>query len=282
MRYFFYLLILAILIPGYTNTWSQEHPGAPPDPPPYISKSTHEGINKFFIPENVTADSFATSVYTFANITIFSYFNNTQVKVYNQTGSLIGSATLKADTLYNLSPGSGIFRIVGNTSYTVLVGDAITSYVNGYYAVDEAGRGVSTKLNTWMMSAFTASQDEFAIFAYEDDATFTVKNLVTGNIIRAGVLNAGQHYSFRENGGIPYSTPLQVIASKGVSALSYTDQDYYVPSSTGRFTGTLFYGYSAYEGSWENSVTVTSYADNNSVKITNSVTGDSLGYFRSE
>src|ERR1035437_4737873 len=279
MRYFFYLLILAILIPGYTNTWSQEHPGAPPNSPPYINRSTQQGVNKFFIPENVTADSFATSVYTFANITIFSYFDNTQVKVYSQAGALIGSATLKADTLYNLTPPSGIYRIVGNTSYTVLVGDAITNYVNGYFAVDEAGRGVSTKLNTWMMQGFYADQDEFAVFAYEDNTTFTVKNLVTGNIIRAGVLNAGQHYSFRENGGIPYSTPLQVISSKGVSALSYTDQDYYVPSSTGRFTETLFYGYYPYEVSWENSVTVTSYADNNSVKITNSVTGDSLGYF---
>lgn len=279
MRYFFCLLIIAILVLGYTNIWSQDHPGAPPNLPPYINTSTQQGINKFFVPNNVTADSFATSVYTFANITIFSYFNNTQVKVYNQTGTLIGSATMKADTLYNLSPGSGIYRIVGNISYTVLVGDAITSYVNGYYAVDEAGRGVSTKLNTWMMSSFSGTQDEFAIFAYEDNTTFTVKNLVTGNIIRAGVLNSGQHYSFRENGGIPYSTPIQVIGSKGVAALSYTDQDYYVPSSTGRFTGTLFYGYSAYEGSWENSVTVTSYADNNNVRITNSVTGDSLGYF---
>jgi hypothetical protein len=52
-----------------------------------------------------------------------------------------------------------------------------------------------------------------------------------------------------------------------------------VPSSTGRFTGTLFYGYSAYEGSWENCVTITSYADNNTVKVSNSVTGDSLGTF---
>ena len=280
MRHFFYLLIFAILLSGYTNIRSQGNPGAPKNLSPYISKSNQEGINKFFVPQNVSADSFATSVYTFGNITIFSYFNNTQVKVYDQIGTLIGSATLKADTLYNLlNLGAGIFRIVGNTSYTVLVGDAITSYVNGYYAVDESGRGVSTKLNTWMMSAFNASQDEFAVFAYEDNTTFTVKNLVTGDIIRAGVLNAGQHYSFRENGGLPYSTPLQVVASKGVSALSYTDQDYYVPSSTGKFTGTLFYGYSAYEGGWQNSVTVTSYADNNYVKITNSNTGDSLGYY---
>jgi hypothetical protein len=280
MKYFFCLLIFAILLPEYSNTWSQENPGAPPNLPPYISKSTQAGVNKFFVPEHVTADSFATSVYTFGNITIFSYFNNTQVKVYSQAGALIGSATLKADTLYNLLYlSAGIYRIVGNISYTVLVGDAITSYVNGYYAVDQSGRGVATKLNTWMMSAFQSDQDEFAIFAYSDNTTFTVKNLVSGNIIRAGTLNSGQHYSFRENGGIPYSTPIQVVASKGVSVLSYTDQDYYVPSSTGLFTGTLFLGYSAYEGAWENSITVTSYADNNTVNIVNSNTGASLGSF---
>jgi hypothetical protein len=77
MRYFFCLLILAILVPGYTNTWSQDHPGSPNNSPPYINRSTQQGINKFFVPEHVTADSFATSLYTFGNITVFSYFNNT-------------------------------------------------------------------------------------------------------------------------------------------------------------------------------------------------------------
>ncbi len=61
---------------------------------------------------------------------------------------------------------------------------------------------------------------------------------------------------------------LQIVSNKPVSALSYTDQDYYVPAATGLFSGNLFYGFSGYSGDWENSITITSYASNNVVLVT--------------
>ncbi len=224
-----------------------------------------------------TNANFATTVYTFGDITVFSYFDNTSITVYDATGTQKGTQTLNTDKYYTFNYGSGVYRIVGNKTYTVLVGDAITSTVNGFFAVDEAGRGVSTKLNTWMSKQYSSSGDDFIIFAYENSTGFTVRNLTSGNVIAAGSLNAGEHYSFKNGVGVPWNTPLQVTGTKPVSALSYEDQDYYVPSSNGSFVGTLFYGYSAYNGSWQNSITVTSYTNNNSITIRNTTTGQEIG-----
>ena len=149
----------------------------------------------------------------------------------------------------------------------------LTNYVNGYFALNESGRGVSTKFNTWMMSVF--SDPHFIVFAYEDATQYTIKNLQTGAFVYAGSLNNGQYLDFPDVNSISQQA-LQVISNKPVSVLSYTDQDYYVPSSNGNFAGTLFYGFSGYSGGWENSITVTSYAENNHVLITNLATGDTI------
>ncbi len=232
----------------------------------------------FLSPQETNAN-FATTVYTFGDITVFSYFDNTIVTVYDANGVQKGTQTLNTDKYYTFNFGSGIFRIIGNKTYTVLVGDAISSTVNGFFAVDEAGRGVSTKLNTWMSMQSFSSQDDFIVFAYENATGFTVRNLNTGNIIAAGSLNAGEHYSFRNGVGVPWNTPLQVTGTKPVSALSYEDQDYYIPASNGTFVGTIFYGFSAFNGSWTNSITVTSYADNNTVTVKNTTTGATISSF---
>lgn len=232
----------------------------------------------FLSPQETNAN-FATTVYTFGDITVFSYFDNTSITVYDANGVPKGTQTLNTDKYHTFNYGSGVFRIVGNKTYTVLVGDAISSTVNGFFAVDEAGRGVSTKLNTWMSKQFQSSGDDFIVFAYENSTGFTVRNLSTGNIIAAGSLNAGEHYSFKNGVGVPWNTPLQVTGTKPVSALSYEDQDYYIPSSNGTFVGTVFYGYSGNNGGWTNSITVTSYSDNNSVTVKNTSTGATISTF---
>ncbi|MEW6194867.1 MAG: CARDB domain-containing protein [Bacteroidota bacterium] len=274
MKKFFTFFILTNILFAITAIYAQtNHRQA-------ISTSAKQENIKgsiYFQAAKETDGTFATTVYTFDNITVFSYFDNTTVSIYNSTGALQETRTLNLDTYYNFNFGSGVFRIVGNKTYTVLVGDAITSQVNGYFAVDEAGRAVSTKLNTWMSTSWGGADNDFIVFAYNDNTGFTVKNLETGALLAAGTLNTGQHYSFKDAGNIPFGTPLQVSGTKPISALSYEDQDYYVPSSNGTFVGNLFYGFSAYNGAWTNSVTVTSYSDNNNVVITNTATGASLG-----
>ncbi len=218
---------------------------------------------------------FATTVFTFDDIIVFSYFDNTEFQFYDANNDLLATETLDADEFHNFITGQGVYRIVCNNTFTVLVGDAVTNTVNGYFAVDESGRGTSTKLNTYMMSPFD-SNDDFIVFAYEDNTSFTVRNLETNAYIYGTSLNAGEYLSFAQIDAIPYSTAVQVLSDKPVSALSYTDQDYYVPSSNGTFTGELFYGYSGYAGSWANSITVAAYYDDTEVTITNLDTGDEI------
>ncbi len=241
-------------------------------------KFTFPEMRNSFLTPKETNGNFSTTVYTFGDIIIFSYFDNTIVSVYDANGTLKDTKTLALDKYQTFNFGSGVFKIVGNKTYTVLVGDATTTGIDGYFAVDEAGRGVSTKLNTYMTRNYFGGED-FIIFAYNDNTGFTVKDLTTGSLLAAGTLNTGQYYSFRNSSSVPFSKLLQVTGTKPISALSYADQDYYIPSSNGTFAGMLFYGFSGYIGSWTNSITITSYADNNTVTVKNLGTGATISSF---
>lgn len=248
--------------------------GAPQD---IILKTAKAMPNGFVSPKRISASQYSTTVFTFSDITIFSYFDNTEVNVTYQDGTSIGSAVIKADTLFSFSPGQGIYNISGNKPYSILIGDAITNYVNGYFALDQSGRGKSTKLNTWMMSG-NDYDPHFIIFAYEDGTEYTIKELSTGAFVYAGTLNNGKYLDFPNVYSIQEKA-LQVVSNKPVSVLSYTDQDYYVPSANGTFAGTLFYGFSGNAGGWENSITISSYSNNNQVLVTDLDTQDTLGLF---
>lgn len=231
----------------------------------------------FVTPKKVNSSLYSTTAFTFQDVTIFSYFDSTKVLIIGSAGDTVGTAAMRADTIYSISPGQGIYSISGNKPYSVLIGDAITNYVNGYFALDQSGRGLSTKLNTWMMTG-SSYDPHFVVFAYEDGTQYTIRELGTGNFVYAGTLNNGQFLDF-PNVSTIQGKAIQVVSNKPVSALSYTDQDYYVPSANGTFAGTLFYGFSGYSGGWQNSITITSYTDNNVVLITDLVTGDTLASY---
>lgn len=245
---------------------AQNQPGAPPD----IKNNIFTQTESIFNVSKTSSMDYSTTVFTFGDITIFSYFDGTTVSVSNSSGTVVGSATIKADTLFSLSPGQGIYSISGDKPYSVLIGDAISSYVNGYFALDQSGRGSSTKLNTWMMngSSISSYDPHFIIFSYNDSTDYTIKNLQTGSFVYAGSLNKGGYLDFPDITSIEGKS-LQITSNKPVSALSYTDQDYYVPSANGTFAGKLFYGFSGHAGGWTNSITITSYADNNQITVTN-------------
>ncbi len=242
-----------------------------------FTPSTRHAMPMGFIhPKKVKSTQYSATTFTFSDITIFSYFDNTSVTIVDNSGDTVGTTTMKADTLYSISPGEGIYTISGNVPYSILIGDAIQDGVCGYFALDQSGRGVSTKLNTVMPYAlWYPDETHFIVFAYQDGTQFSIKDLTTGGIIYAGTLNNGQYFDFPDASTLS-DKALQVVSNNPVSALSYTDQDYYVPAATGLFSGTLFYGFSGYAGSWENSITVTSYAPNNHVLITNLATGDTI------
>lgn len=213
--------------------------------------------------------SYDTSVYTFSDIVVFSYFDDTLITITRAVdGAEVYNGTLAANTYHAVQQlSAGTYYVTGTKSYTVLIGDPLTQTVQGFFAVDQSGRGTSTLLNTYMMKVGWGTE-RFIIFAYEDQTEFRVTNLSTGALIAAGTLYKGEHYTMPNT---PYETFLQVAANRPVSALSYADQDYYVPSSNGTFAGTLFYGYSGYIGSWANSVTVTAYEDDTQVVVKDTV-----------
>ena len=225
--------------------------------------------------ENAEPVRFDTSFFTFNDITTFAYLDNTELSLRDTDDNELSSVTLNATQQHTDTLFPGVYQLSGNLPYTTLVGDAISGSVQGFYAVDQSGRGLSTLLNTYMVKrAFGA--EKFIVFAYEDNTEFTIRNLETQELIYAGAINRGQHLELPQP---VFNTYLQVSSNKPVSALSYGDQDYYVPSDNGTFTGTTFFGYSAYIGNWTNSVTVTAYQAATNVTITHSETGVELASF---
>lgn len=213
---------------------------------------------------------YSTTTNTFGDLVVFSYFDESSFYVYSQDGTKIDSVTLNDNEFHVFSPGSGIFSVECTNSFTVLVGDPVTRNVLGYFAVDESGSPLSTRLNTYMPAAF--SGDHFIIFGYHAATEYVIRNLQTSTIIAAGILNEGEH--FQLDG---YSnTFIGVESNKPISALSYNDQGYFIPATNGTFSGTHFYGFSGYVGSWPNGVTITGYKDSTDYLIVNSVTGDTV------
>ena len=213
---------------------------------------------------------YSTTTYTFGDLVVFSYFDNSNYYVYTQDGTKIDSVSLQNNEFHVFSPGVGIFSIECTNSFTVLVGDPVTRNVLGFYAVDESGSPLSTRLNTYMPSYMAG--DHFIVFGYHEETEYVIKNLQTSSIIAAGILDEGEHFQLD---GFS-NTFIGVEANKPVSALSYNDQGYFIPATNGTFAGTHFYGFSGYVGNWSNGVTVTGYTDSTHFLIMNSTTGDTV------
>ncbi len=268
IKVFHIFFILMITATFSVFSQSTNLPGAPDE----ASRVETMPLGKYTVPnikgsqkdgeQLQAANPYATTVFTFSDIVVFSYFTNTSIEIYNSANVLVDSYTIGLDEYHNTTLPQGIYRVEGNKSYSVLVGDPISEYVLGYYAVNENGYALSTKLNTYMPTQF--STDKFLIFAYQDGTEYTLKNLTTGVTISAGLLNEGQWYEY--NG---HNVFLQVLANKPVAALTYNDQGYMIPSSNGSFSGTKFYSYVGTVGGWTNGIIVTAYHNNTNVTIKN-------------
>lgn len=260
-----------------SNENASRHPGAPPgfvgEKHPPVSQFQH-----FVTPIRVNNASYSATFYTFNDIVVFSYFDSTSVLVTKSVGSTfdtVANINLSADSFDTLSPGNGIYVVSGSKPFSVLTGDAITSFASGYFAVDETGNGLSTKLDTWMMKSPSDFDPHFILFSYDGQTEFTIKDLGTGNLLYEGMIDTTGYLDFPAV-TLLEGKAIQVTSDKPVSALSYTDQGYYVPSANGTFAGNLFYGFSGYIGGLENSITLTSYSDENAIVITNLADGDTL------
>ena len=214
--------------------------------------------------------------YTHSDILLFAYNNSTNFEVYYSGGTLLWSGTLNAGQHRSLTPGAGVYLVAASQPFSVNVGDALSDYVWGYYAVDQYGRGLSTLMHTWQAAWDDSAYDpHFVVFAYQDDTDIEVRNSTSQALIWSGRLDEGQHYDNTQLSGVF----LTVSASKPVSALSYTDQGYYVPASNGTFAGNKFYtfvGDSATSGYyWAEDLNLVAY-ESTSIVVSDTSTGTPL------
>lgn len=213
-------------------------------------------------------------VYTHSDIILFSYENNTQFEVYRSSGSLLWSGTLNAGQNRVLTPGAGVFLVAASKPFALNVGDALTSYVWGYYAMDQYGKGLSTLFHTYQANwyGYTSFDPRVLIFAYENNTQVQVRHSASGQVIWSGSLNDGEHYS---NSSLSNAF-ITVSANKPVAVLSYTDQGYYVPASNGTFAGTKFHTYVGNAARpneyWVEDLNLIAY-ENSSVNVRNTTTG---------
>ncbi len=265
-----WILCFMAMLPGMV--FSQQIPGGPPNasPQPHeVSPSPGSATAA----EWTTTSNFIyrTTTYTFSDLVIFSYQDSTKIYIRNSMGTVVDSAFMNQDEYHVTSPGAGNYSVESNTPFSLLTGDPISNAVLGYFAVDQSGRPLSTRLNTYFPQEYYGDE-RFIVFAYEDDTEFRIINLDTQTILASGILHRGEHYVMNSN----FNTFLGVRANKPVSALSYTDQGYYFPATNGTFAGTEFFGFSGYLANWPNGVIVVAYQDSTIFHLLNSVTGDTV------
>ena len=228
--------------------------------------------------------TYDTYTYTHSDILILSYTNGTQFEVYNSSNSLVWSGTVNDGGHQALSSSdgvsAGVYNVRGTNPYGVIVGDEVSAYVMGYYAFDKDGKGLSTKFYTYQVDTSSwsyANDSNFIVFGYENSTSVTITNTETGATIWSGTLNAGEHHADSSLSNVY----LTVTSSNPVSALSYTDQGYYVPAASSTFYGKTFYtwigsaGYSS--GMWTHDLNIIAYSDSTSYTVTNTETGALMG-----
>lgn len=273
LRVFIIAILLGFFLKSsYSQIQEGSIPGAPKDA--VVKKSQFStGIQKTAVKQTNAKGKqiFATTTFTFNDIVTFATFDSTEITIYNQSNDTIDHFVINNDEYRVASTGQGIFRVEGTKSFSLITGDPVANSVVGFFAVNENGYPLSTKHQTYMPT-HEWEGEHFIIFAYQENTEYELRNLETGNLISAGVLDEGEHYVYDKN-----DVFLGVTSNKPVSALTYTDQGYYYPASNGTFKGELFYGFSGNIGGWENGVIATAYEDNTPILVKDSETQDTLG-----
>lgn len=209
-------------------------------------------------------------VFTVADVVFFSYFDGTMLELYDSSDMLVwnnGGAPLDKGGHAVVNVPQGVYRAQGSEKFAVLTGDPVSLYVVGYYAMDQDGYGASKELYTWVPQLY--GHCKFIVFAYEDNTEVTVEDIDTGVDIATVTLNKGEHWDIESLD----RQWIHVTADKSVSALTCYDQGYFVPSATGRWSGTTFYTYVSDIAGWPQDLTVIAYNDATSVTITDTTTG---------
>ena len=217
-------------------------------------------------------DDYVSCVYTFKELYLFSYFDNTEIEVTDETGTVLWEGILPEDSYHFLDLGEGVYRISGTKEYAVLIGDPVYDSTVGYFALDENSRPLSTKLLTFNPDVNMERWGDrayFILWSYQDDTDVILSDLDTGEIIWSGTLHEGEHEAFQDETSERF---LKIEATKPVSAQSYVDTGYFIPASNNTYAGRVFYVYSGGFIDWEGDlhgedIQVIAYGNNTQVEI---------------
>lgn len=222
------------------------------------------------------AKGYIAFAYAVGELHLFSYHDGTAITVKDASGTVVYDGMLNEGEHAFLSSGSGVYLINGTRPYSVLCGDPTSDSTSGFYAIDENGKGTGTKFYTFIPSAWD-SRMRFIVFAYMNDTDARIVDTDLGVTLWAGTLDEREHFEANPYTNASWESKyVSVISDKPISALTYFDQGYGVPSSNGLFTGTLFYTYASYVGSWVNDLNVIGYFDSTTVTVKNTVTGTTV------
>ncbi len=216
-------------------------------------------------------DDYVSYVYTFKELYLFSYFDDTEIVVADETERILWQGSLTEDSVQFLDLGEGVYRISGTKKYAVLIGDPVYDSTVGYFALDENSCPLSTKLltfNPYSNMERWGDRAYFILWSYQDNTDVILRDLDTGDIIWSGTLNEGEYRAFQEETSERF---LKVEATQPVAAQSYVDTGYFVPASNNTFTGRLFYVYSGgleFEGDLHGEdIQVIAYHDDTNAEI---------------
>jgi len=212
---------------------------------------------------NANAVKFKAGFFTLGDIIIFSYENGLNVSLYNATGALLTSQSLDAGDHYFFHDQPGVYYAVGNKPYSILIGDPITTYVNGYFAANTSYYGVAKEFYT-----YTSSDHDVIVFAYNNGTTeVTVEEWdgMSWTALSTFTLNdSGDHHR------VPRPTWsskwLHFTSNQSISVQCYSDRCFFVPDESGLWAGTHFYSFAGWYSDGDN-IHVHSYVDDNWVKV---------------
>ncbi|TRO53944.1 hypothetical protein E2P61_00010 [Candidatus Bathyarchaeota archaeon] len=211
--------------------------------------------------------------YTPKGAILISYNSDTFFVVKDSSDIISWNGTLDKGTSKQLSLEAGIYSVSASKPYTLIVGDPQIERVVGYFAIDANGRGTSKDLYSYIPRPDPLyAGNKFIVFSYEEDTNVRVTDVNDDVILWQGVLNESQHFSQDLKNSTWQNITVHIESNKPVSALCYLDQGFIVPSSTGLFTGNLFYTFASNITNGNNDLNVIGYHDDTEITITNTIT----------
>ncbi len=215
-------------------------------------------------------DSFGTYVYVASVMTVFSYESNNLCKVYDKTGDIVWSGTLKKDKYVVVDcPDSSVCWVSATKGISVLNGDPfVPSGMGSWFAMDPYNNPLSTKLLSIGPGVKPSLYDEvcFVVFSYQDSTYVTLKKIQGDSLIWEGMLDSAAIYRWDTQG--KNLAAVSVEASKPVSAMTGTfGVAFSPPSFNGTFTGRDFMSYAHYE-TYPQDLQIVPWEDSTSVTIT--------------